>query len=96
MLTNLDVYALARYCALHSRYLELEEEVREKGYMLENNSRGGLTCITNPTLTALNTTIKLLQSYEDRFGFHLIGRIRLTIRDDKPPENDPFKKRFGL
>ncbi|MEY9097012.1 phage terminase small subunit P27 family [Paenibacillus sp. RC84] len=96
LLTNLDVNGLAQYCDLYCRMLELRQEVEEKGYTLVNmNSRGGLTYITNPALTAMNSTIKLIQTYEAKFGFTVFDRTRIALRDDKPKEQDAIGKRFG-
>jgi P27 family predicted phage terminase small subunit len=97
MLTNLDVLALATYCDLHSRRLQLLKEVREKGTTLKNkNSRGGVTYIQNPALTALNSTIKLLQTYEARFGFTIFDRTKIALKDEKPEEKDELEQYFGI
>ncbi|ALA41354.1 MULTISPECIES: phage terminase small subunit P27 family [Paenibacillus] len=96
LLTNLDVNALAQYCDLHERMLELRQEVDEKGYTLINeNSRGGITYVTNPALTSLNATIKLMQAYEAKFGFTVYDRTKIALKDEKPQEQDPVGKRFG-
>lgn len=84
MLTNLDVNALATYCDLHSRRLSLLQEVREKGSVLKNkNSRGGVTHVQNPALTALNTTIKLLQQYESKFGLTVFDRTKIALKEQE-------------
>lgn len=96
LLTNLDVNGLAQYCDLHARMLELRTEVEEKGYTLVNeNSRGGTTYVTNPALTALNSTIKLLQAYESKFGLTVYDRTKIALKDEKPKESDPVSDRFG-
>ncbi|MCE5168515.1 phage terminase small subunit P27 family [Paenibacillus profundus] len=96
LLTNLDVNGLAHYCDLHSRMLGLRKEVEENGYTFVNkNSRGGITYVTNPALTALNSTIKLLQAYESKFGFTIYDRTKIALKDEKPKEQDSIGKRFG-
>ena len=96
MLTNLDVNALATYCDLHSRRLQLLEDVRTHGTSLVNqNARGDTITTVNPALTSLNTTIKLLQSYEGRFGFTIFDRTKIALKDEKPEEADAFKRTFG-
>ncbi|WP_342419851.1 phage terminase small subunit P27 family [Paenibacillus sp. FSL H8-0168] len=96
LLTNLDVNGLAQYCDLHLRMLGLREEVAAKGYTLENkNSRGGTTFVTNPALTALNQTIKLMQAYESKFGLTVYDRTKIALKDEKPKEQDNIGKRFG-
>lgn len=96
LLTNLDVNGLAQYCDLHFRMLELRLEVEEKGYTLANrNSRGGVTYVANPALTALNSTIKLLQAYEGKFGLTVYDRTKIALKDEKPKESDPVTDRFG-
>ncbi len=97
ILTNLDVTALATYCDLHSRRLRLLADVRENGHTLTNtNSRGGTTYIQNPALTSLNSTIKLMQVYESKFGFTVFDRTKITLKDTIPDEKNEVEDMFNV
>lgn len=96
LLTNLDVNALAVYCDAYCRMLDLRKDVEANGRTLTNhNSSGGKTFVANPSLTALNATIKTLQSYESKFGLTVYDRTRIALSDSKPEEDDEVTRDFG-
>lgn len=97
ILKNVDINGLATYCDLHITRLKLKKDVEENGVRFtQTNSKGGETHVTNPSQTQLNQTIKLMQSYESKYGLTPVDRMKLSFDDEENKEPSEVEKKYDV
>ena len=86
VMTELDVFALARYAVISCRWIEAEAEVKRRGPVVK--TEGG-NAIQNPFLSIANKCLLQMAQLESEFGLTPSSRSR--IRAVTPADAaDPF------
>ena len=86
LLAELDAEALARYCSLQIRFIELTKSLRESGETYISPASGAL--VNRPEVATLNQLAGHLAKLDSQFGLTPIARANL---DHEPPkEDDPM------
>jgi P27 family predicted phage terminase small subunit len=83
VLTNIDLDALARYCALYKRWREAEAEVARLGVIIKTTN-GNL--VQNPYLNVANRSNEQLNSLAAEFG--LTPSSRSKVHAEPPDEKN--------
>lgn len=93
LLTELDVGALAVYCAAYSRWVDAEERIRLHGPIVEAPGTGYPS--QSPYLQIANTAMAQMLKIQAEFGMTPSSRTR--VRPAKVPDaaRDPLEKYIG-
>ena len=90
MLDNLDLGVVAIYADAWSRYIELAEQIREEGMVVElTGSRGQPYTKVNPAVIAQQTYVDRIYKASTKLGIACTDRLKLTVvqNKDEKPEN---------
>lgn len=95
VLSSIDGKALAAYCYCFSRWIEAENEIADRGILIEEtiyNKDGeevGYRIKRNPAIPVVNEALRQMKSFLIEFGLSPASRSRLKI--EKPAADvDPF------
>jgi P27 family predicted phage terminase small subunit len=83
ILKQTDVQAFAIYCNSYSLYLDMEKIINENGALYLDKTNNPKK---RPEVTIRNEAIKIVQSYQGKFGLTPADRDRIKV--DKPEEAD--------
>ena len=96
LLTILDRQALARYSALHARWMEAEQFLEEKGSVYPiKDDQGKIKYLAQfPQVSMMRNYAKLANSLGLEFGLTASARVRLHV-EPLDPEESKDKRFFG-
>ena len=96
MLDNLDLGVVAIYADSWSRYIELSEQIKNEGTVIElAGSKGQTYTKVNPAVIAQQTYVDRIYKASTKLGMACTDRLKLTVAHTKEekPENR-FEKYF--
>lgn len=96
LVTNIDVYAMARWAHCYVKYQECAEIVTRDGVeTIKPNSAGFPVAGPHPMLTTMKQLNEQMTKLESEFGLSPASRAKLAMPPKEEKEPTEFEKAFG-
>ena len=92
VVTQVDGAALAAYCALYSRWLEAESQIKKHG-MLIRSPNGHL--MQSPYLNIANKCLEKMRGFLQELGLTPASRSQVTMLPNRKRGRNPFLEDVG-
>lgn len=86
LLTNIDITALAGYCALFSRWQECESKIKKEGMVFVTDKRNA---IHHPYAAIASKSLDQMKAFLTEFGMTPSSRTRISV--SPPKKKDPME-----
>ena len=81
ILKKTDLQAFAIYCNEFARYMKMSKVLKEHGEIYLTSDG---TPKKRPEVNVMNESLRIINSYQSRFGLSPADRDRINIQEDKP------------
>jgi P27 family predicted phage terminase small subunit len=95
LVTNIDVYAMARWSNCYVKYQQCAAIVNEEGVQTMKVGKEGAVTVPHPLLSTMKQLNEQMTKLESEFGLSPASRAKLAMPPKEEKEPTEFEKTFG-
>lgn len=90
-----DLHQIIMYAHAYDRFWTYEDEIKDRGAVVNVKSKFGETLIANPAVKMQRDVLKDITAIAARFGFSPVDRAKLKLEVKEEDPLSEFMKEFG-